>query len=75
MSEDAGCIDTHFRLGLDANHTMMNKFFGPHDKSYGFVKEQIRELAMNHERFIKDRTRLTGKSSYFAVLRPTLSLY
>jgi hypothetical protein len=40
---------------------MLNKFYGPHDKNYGFVKEQICDLVLNQEKYIKERTRFNSK--------------
>lgn len=60
VSKDAACIDTHFSMGLDANHSMMNKFFGPLDRNYGFVKQTICDLVADCERYITERSRLKG---------------
>lgn len=63
VSRDAACIDTHFSMGLDANHSMMNKFSGPLDKNYGFVKQTLYDLVENCERYITERARLKGMFS------------
>jgi hypothetical protein len=50
-------------MGLDANHSTMNKFFGPLDRNYGFVKQVICDLVANYERYITERARLKGMFS------------
>ncbi|ERF73160.1 hypothetical protein EPUS_03001 [Endocarpon pusillum Z07020] len=61
VNRDAACIDGHPSIGLDANHTMMNKFFGPHDKNYELVSAEIRDVVENYMSTIDQS--LTGYES------------
>lgn len=56
VDRDAACIDGHTHIGLDANHTMMSKFYGPDDKNYEFVSAEIRHLVKNHTSVLCERS-------------------
>jgi hypothetical protein len=55
VDERSACIDGYTKTGLDASHTMMNKFSGPHDGNFELVSNAIVNLVRESTKILADR--------------------
>lgn len=57
VAEDSACLDTFPRLPLDATHSGMNKFDGPHSANFLSVRNVIRQFADDASAVVAQRER------------------
>ncbi|KIN07181.1 hypothetical protein OIDMADRAFT_89340, partial [Oidiodendron maius Zn] len=55
VSQDSACIDGHPRIGLDADHSKMNKFYGRNDPSFQLVYPEIVRMSTSAQEMLTRR--------------------